>query len=311
MVVGAGMFNGGFLSANPGATYRVSEVPAVRSLSAFDCKLSDYAYAPSVRFRVQIRDVTVNPDIPPEEAAEYLSERLNSAERILLTNVNFRNYFRVTADVVADGRDLGQEFIRRGLAATMEPPVDETDAGDMSRQALRTKSIGRQYRPKQTRHSRPAGPPVRQMVVTMQSLMDSWVDLSMINDETPLEEALNAISDSVRPRLPFVILWNDLEANAFVDKNTPIGVSEFGNVQVKQALKVILHSISVNAPTKVILAIEGGVVTVGTQRGLIQKMAVHSYSVDDLVTAPFTENINTLGGLVETASPTNFQQQNH
>lgn len=282
------------LCADLETRYAVSEIVTVRSPAAFECKLSGYAYAPSARFRVQIRDVAINPDIPAEEASEYLYERLKHADRVVLKNIQFRNYFRVTADVQADGRDIKEELVRMRLALPVEST--ESTAANAAATASTERRIERRYRPPVERPTRTNESRPLRRSVSIQNLMESEVDLSAIDDETTLEEALDIISESVRPRVPFVILWNDLQANALIDKETPIGVSEFGRVKLKQALKVIFHSLSLNAPAKVILAIEGGVVTIGTQRGLIQKATVRSYSVSDLMNVPFVEDMATQGG---------------
>jgi hypothetical protein len=294
IVLMLGVFSAPCLYAESEAHYTVSEIVKVRSAAEFDCKLSNYAYAPSARFRVQIRDVRTNADIPAEEASEYLYERLKNADQVVLQNVQFRNYFRVTADVEADGRDIKEELIRMRLALPDESA--ESAEAEAAATASTERRIERRYQPPVERPARAEKSRTVLRRVSIQSLMESQVDLSAINDETTLEEALQIISESVRPRVPFVILWNDLEANALIDKETPIGISEFGRVKLRQALKVIFHSLSLNAPAKVILAIEGGVVTIGTQRGLIQKATVRSYSVSDLTSVPFVEDMATQGG---------------
>ena len=117
----------------------------------------------------------------------------------------------------------------------------------------------------------------------------------MINEETSFAEALSIISNSVRPRLPFVVLWNDIETNALIDRDTPVGVGGFRTMKLGRALDIILHSVSQTAQTKLILATEGQVITLGTQRGLLEKSSVRSYSVDDIVSAPFYEETDNRG----------------
>lgn len=138
--------------------------------------------------------------------------------------------------------------------------------------------------------------------------MNTKVDLSAINEETPFKEALDIISNSVRPRLPLVILWNDLENNAMVDKEMPVGLGGFGSLKLKQALKLILLSVSRNG-MKLQLAFEGQVITIGTQRGLLRKSRVRVYSVEDLTSVPFSEdgrtdrgNLDDLMGILQNSS---------
>ena len=127
LIAGIGLSGLSSVYAEVKSEYAVSEVLKVRSLSAFDCKIAGYTYAPSARFRVQIRGVVINPQIPAEGAVEYLYERLKNAERIVLKKIQFRNYFRLVADVSVDGRNLGRELIQQKLVLP-EPPTDNSDA---------------------------------------------------------------------------------------------------------------------------------------------------------------------------------------
>lgn len=273
--------------------YAVAEVLKVSSPVAFECRLAGYPYAASARFHVQVRGVVRNPQLPIDEAAEYLRERLKNAEHVVLKQIQFRNYFRVTADISIDGRDLGQELIAQHLAAAEQPMTVKPDEAAGS---PRTASAPRRYQPPVS-ESHDAVARVQGRYVTIESLLDTQVDLSAINEETTFEEALKTLSASVRPRVPFVILWSDLETNALIDKDTPIGAGGFGVMKLKYALKLILHCVSRTAQMKLHLAMEGGVVTIGTQRGLLQKSSVQSYSVEDIVSAPFYEDThNNQGG---------------
>lgn len=283
-VIGAAGFSCG---AEVKSTYAVSEVLGVSSPVAFDCRLAGYPYGDNVRFHVRVRGVVRNPQVPVDEAAEYLRERLKNADQIVLKKIQFRNYFRVTADISVDGRDLEQELIAQHLAAAEQPlTVKPSEAV-----AVQTPSqpVPRRYQPP-VPESQPVAAQSQGRVVTLESLLDTEVDLSAINEDTTFQDALKIISDSVRPRVPFVILWNDLETNALIDKDMPIGAGGFGVLKLKYALKIILHSVSRTAQMKLHMAMEGGVVTIGTQRGLLQKSRVQSYSVADIVSAPFTED---------------------
>lgn len=273
--------------------YPVSEVLRVRSLSAFDCKIDGYASAPSVRFRATVRGVAPAADIPEAEAVEYVRERFSQAESIVLVNVRFRNYFRVTADVTVDGTDLGEELRRMGLAQALETPLANGDATPPPVRRYRSPVEGA-VEPSSARPQAPSK--VKVKVITLGQLLETPADLSALNESTPLGEALAVISNAVRPRVPFVVLWNDLRTNALVDQQTPIGVGGFGKgVKLNQALKIILHSVSRHAPTKLTLAYEGRVVTLGTRKGLLQKARVESYSIEDIVSVPAYDYTDSRG----------------
>ncbi|MBL7214528.1 MAG: thermonuclease family protein [Phycisphaerae bacterium] len=291
LVAGIGLAGLSSLYAKVESDYAVSAVLNVRSLSEFDCKIDGYSYAPSVRFRVQVRDVVTDPKLPADETAEYLRERLKKAERVVLKQVQFRNYFRVIADVTVDGRDLRQELIQQGFARSTE---HSNDVADASQESPRD-NPPRRYQPT-VKYSAPATSQVEKRVVTLQSLLDTEVDFSMVNEETPFAEALQILSDSVRPRLPLVILWNDLETNALVNKDIPIGIGGIGKIKLKKALELVLHSVSGHAATKLLLSMQGQVITIGTQKGLLVKSTTHSYSVDDIISTPFSENTDNRRG---------------
>ena len=57
-------------------------------------------------------------------------------------------------------------------------------------------------------------------------------------------------------------------------------------MKLRKVLEIILHSLSSRAKTKLILAVEGQVITVGTRNGLLQKSRSRAYSVEDLMSIP-------------------------
>ena len=264
--------------------FAVEQVLAVRSASVFECRLADYPYSKTARFRVHLRGVTASPQIPPAQAQEYLTERLKGADHIQLNNIRFRNYFRLTADVIVDGRDLAAELVAQRIARPVSETVSDgaAEGGNSGpRPASRV-----QHRAVATAQA----DRLPTAVVTLESLLAARVNLSAINDETTLQEALAILSQSVRPRLPLVVLWNDLERNALVRKDMPVGLAGFGVMELRQALKLILLSVSRAGGLKPELAFEGRVITIGTQRGLLQKAGLKTYAVEDLTAPSFTED---------------------
>ena len=131
------------------------------------------------------------------------------------------------------------------------------------------------------RRPQPAG-----QVVSLDALLNTTVDLSMINADTPLNEALEIMSNSVQPNLPLLVLWGDLENNALIDKEQPVGVSGFGRMKLGQAFKIVLRSVA--APTRgdLVMVAEGQVLTLGTRTGLQYKPVNRVYSITDLALPP-------------------------
>ena len=126
-------------------------------------------------------------------------------------------------------------------------------------------------------------------VISLNSLLATKIDISLINEDTTFEEALGILSDSVFPRLPLVVLWSDLETNAMIDRDTPIGLGGAGAIELKQVLNLILLSVSTTGGLKPELAYEGNVITIGTQRGLLQRSANKVYPITDLTSSGYDE----------------------
>ena len=289
---------------NVRSDYAVDEILAVRSVSAFECRLKDYPYAKTARFRVQIRDVELNAGASVKDAAAFTAGRLNGAEHIELKNIRFRNYFRVTADVMVDGSDLADELREQGLAKALPVAVEPVRKMSAVSSNTRRPSGTATMRRRSSAHSPTRAAQGGQVQrITLKGLMDTRVDLSAIDDETSFSEALDVLSNSVRPKLPLLVLWNDLEVNALVDKDMPIGVGGFGTLKLGQALRIILANVS-RGGMELELAFEGRVITIGTQRGLLQKTVTRTYKIEDLTSPSYSENgdlnNNKLGDLMGT-----------
>ncbi|MCI0498589.1 MAG: hypothetical protein L0Y36_02760 [Planctomycetales bacterium] len=258
---------------------RVGEVIRVLSPASFQCRLSDYAYGKSIRFQVYVRGIF--PGDASEQHTAFLAELLKKAGRIELRNAEFRNYFRIKADVWVDGKNLSQLLICQNpaLASEKEEAVPET----IQRPAPYRPPVGVSGR--QTGGSPQDGGAAQVRKITLQGLLDTTVDCSALRTDTPFSEAIDLLCGSVTPHLPLVILWGDLEANARIDKETPIGVEGFKQMRLGQALETVLRSVAAGQ-TKLVLAAEGGVLTLGTRQGLPEKNKTRVYSIEDLLLAP-------------------------
>lgn len=277
-------------SAKDLPSYGVKEIVSVRSVSEFECRLAGYPYSKNARFRVKIRSVASAAGVSTEAGMDYVTTRLKNAGEIRLENIQFRNYFRVSADVVVDGIDLGGELLANQLAVRPDemPPANVTNQPIRPRTPLRT-------HPTIAAGRRPASPRQASMrsntrnVISLNSLLATKIDISLINEDTTFEEALGILSDSVWPRLPLVVLWSDLETNAMIDRDTPIGLGGAGAIELKQVLNLILLSVSTTGGLKPELAYEGNVITIGTQRGLLQRSANKVYPITDLTSSGYDE----------------------
>lgn len=99
----------------------------------------------------------------------------------------------------------------------------------------------------------------------------------------PLSEAINILRNSTSPPLNIVVLWRDLERNADIYKDTPIGIDGVSGVPLRTHLKLLLLSLSSNSPEKLGYVIESGVVIIATQNSLLRRLRPRVYYIADLV----------------------------
>lgn len=267
--------------------YSVDEVFKILSPTSFQCKLSENTAPPSVRYTVQLREVESQGD--PSEQYKRLAGILDTAHAIELRNVRHRNYFRIEADLWINGKDVTPLLLANGWTkADATPPLDESSApAVMNRQSYLTTGPGIKSSAPNRRSFRRA--------VNVQQLLNMPVDCTTLDSEMPLGEALEILSDSVNPRLPLLVLWRDLEANAFIEKDTPIGIEGFGYMRLGQVLGLIYQSISTESE-KPVMVLEGGILTLGTRQTLIKNkktMEMKVYYIADLLQAP------SVGGLYQ------------
>jgi tetratricopeptide (TPR) repeat protein len=102
------------------------------------------------------------------------------------------------------------------------------------------------------------------------NLLDTTVDLSILTEDTTLEEAIDILRNSVSPPLPIIVRWPDLQDNAFIEKDTLIGIDGVGfrNVLLRTALKQILEAISSGSFSEVGFVVQDGTITVATVESL-------------------------------------------
>ena len=263
--------------------YRVSEIVGVLSADSFQCKLSNYELAPSVRFQVFL---------PKAEGVteETLSELLNSSKQIELRNVQFRSYFRVEADLWLDG----ELFLKK----RDREPIPQKGSDSFRQRGVVDGSLPKMQSWQQLQRPQESDSPrvtVQRFAVTIEELLETDVDCSMLTDETPLSDALTFLAKSVQPHLPLMMMWNDLEYNAAIEKETPIGVSGMGRMTLRQALTTIARSVSAGGP-RLILVKGGGFVTLRTSQALLKDKSTRVYDVRDLVAPPSTGDIFNRNG---------------
>ena len=124
------------------------------------------------------------------------------------------------------------------------------------------------------------------MDIAVYKSLEQIVNLSELTEDTPLDEAIEIISNSVEPPLPIFVDWNNLSENAFIDKRDPIGVTGRGltAIQLKTGLDRVLRSVG-DELTEVGFVVSEGIITVATEESLPINMITKVYDVREIVSS--------------------------
>jgi len=114
------------------------------------------------------------------------------------------------------------------------------------------------------------------------------MDPSTFTPQMPLSEAIEILRNSTFPSLNISVLWKDLEENADIYPDTPIGVDGVSGVPLRRHLKSLLAGVSGGAPEELGYVVDDGVIIVATLDSLPQRMVTRVYDVTDLVGQPST-----------------------
>ncbi|MEN6384071.1 MAG: hypothetical protein ABFD79_02625 [Phycisphaerales bacterium] len=115
--------------------------------------------------------------------------------------------------------------------------------------------------------------------------LESQVDLSALTPETPFNEAIEIIKNSVTPPLKIVVLWKDLSDNAYIEPDTPIGMQGFGGMPIGEALRSLLTAIS-GGVANLDYTVKEGIITIATKESLpASKLVTHVYTISEIIGA--------------------------
>lgn len=118
---------------------------------------------------------------------------------------------------------------------------------------------------------------------------------STFTPDMSFSEAIDILRNSTVPPLNIAVLWKDLEQNADIYRDTPIGMNGVSRVPLRTHLKLLLMSVSAGSAEKLGYVVEGGVIIIATQGSLPKKMKTRVYDIADLVSAP--ANFRLMPGL--------------
>lgn len=109
---------------------------------------------------------------------------------------------------------------------------------------------------------------------------------SSFRPDMPFAEAINILRHSTTPPLNIAVLWKDLEENADVYRDTPIGIEGLSKVSLRMHLKFLLMGVSAGSPAQIGYTVDEGVIIIATKESLPVKMKARVYDVTDLVAPP-------------------------
>ena len=114
--------------------------------------------------------------------------------------------------------------------------------------------------------------------------------------DMPFGQAIDILRHAADPPLPIIVLWKDLDRNADIDRQTPIGMDGVSGVPLRTHLDLLLLAVSADSPDRLTYTIRQGVIIIGTRENLpappISTKAYYiadimSRQVDSLLTLPW------------------------
>ena len=115
---------------------------------------------------------------------------------------------------------------------------------------------------------------------------DNLMDPSTFTPDMPFSEAINILRNSTSPGLNIVVLWKDLEENADIYPDTPIGIDGVTGVSLNRHLRSLVDGVSGGAPERLGYVVEDGVIVISTLGSLPRKLVTRVYDITDLVGWP-------------------------
>ncbi len=112
------------------------------------------------------------------------------------------------------------------------------------------------------------------------------MDPASFTPQMPFSEAIEILRNSTIPRLNIAVLWKDLEENADIYPETPIGIDGVSGVPLSRHLKSLLAGVSGGSTEELGYVVDDGVIVVATLESLPEKMVTRVYDITDLVGQP-------------------------
>lgn len=271
----------------------VTRVVTVYDAATFTCQID--GLVPVFGQRVPVKIGSINllktsdqksaDQAAARSAKQFTQDLLNQARVITLENMRRDRYFRVIADVYVDGRNLAEMLIAAGLA---KPTDTETKAAPpaLKEQKPKTAPVAAPYKPKKPPRIAPeppfAEPAQPRNARTVLYQLGQPIDLSAFTSDTPFAEAIDILRNATDPPLPIMVLWNDVTNNAFIERDSPIGLGALPHIRLETGLQLLLDSVSAGEEP-LDYALRRGVIVIATKQYLAGKMVSRAYNLTGLM----------------------------
>ena len=123
--------------------------------------------------------------------------------------------------------------------------------------------------------------------VVVYKQLDQIVDLSMFNPDMALVDAIDILVNSSDPPLTVVVLWGDLDENAFIGQEEPIKMSgqSLSSVRLRTGFERLLQAVG-GGLAELDFAIEDGIITIATKESLPTRYETRILNASELFGAP-------------------------
>ncbi|MHC4703387.1 MAG: hypothetical protein ACYTFQ_22705 [Planctomycetota bacterium] len=111
-------------------------------------------------------------------------------------------------------------------------------------------------------------------------------DPSTFTPQMPFSEAIDILRNSTFPKLNISVLWKDLEENADIYPETPIGIDGVSGVPLGRHLRSLLDGVSGASPERLGCIVDEGVIVIATVGSLPKMMVTRVYDITDLTGQP-------------------------
>jgi len=96
--------------------------------------------------------------------------------------------------------------------------------------------------------------------------------------------AIDILRHAAGPPLPIIVLWKDLDRNADIDRQTPIGMDGVSGVSLRTHLDLLLLAVSADSPDRLAYTVRQGVIIIGTRDNLpAPPVSTHVYDIADIM----------------------------